>query len=464
MKKFIVLLAAAIVLASCSSKEATPTSTENVTNAETSVELKLTSEEKEKMADALMTRLAGRPLLRDTDAYSGLMYVQLLNLNDTKQEELYLLYKTAKGYEEEVLGMKDGEVASLYSGTLASAKSQRSIVMRNDHYFLASTIEYDKDDYTMRKVAYYHIGTNKKLVLDEGLFLQTVTGSQTLTNKSKDLVTKEQPTVQQYQEMVHSYKVKQKIVANDAGTLTMNIPYIEAKNMLNDVYRKLIQKNYVVTNPVDPISDEERVDLQARIAALSLFHKDRHFGNLTNKELSEFVAKDVVHGALRFFDTSFTEVTESTKSLGGYKYVGYNRTDLDNYMKKLFNQTPTYEDVKFESSKLPYDLIATKEYIYLPQLKSLPTAKIPIIQQLSLLQDDQLYVELAFVELHNNPKGFTEDTFFTPVKNWSDEMHQAIQYSQPKKGYAIVKKVDGTYVIQQLVFNKVLDFQGQLQQ
>lgn len=461
MKKLVLFFVSALVLASCASTEEESSEAAPVAEKAAEPNVHLTTEEKEKMVATLTARLAGRPLLRDTDAYSGLMYVQLINVNDTKQEELYMLYKTATGYEEEVLGLKDGEVVSLYSGALDSAKAQRSLVMRNDHYFLASTVAYEKGNDTIRKITYSHVGADQKLVMDEGLLLQTVTGADTLTNKSKNLVTKQMPTIQQYQAMVHSYKVKQQIVANDAGVISMNVPYIEAKNTLNDVYRTLTGKNYVVTNPIEPMSDEERMDLQAQIAALSLFHEDRRFGQLTDRELSEFVAKDVVHGALRFFDTQFTDVAQSTKSLEGYTYVGYNRSDLNVYMQKLFHQTPTYENVQLDGSKLPYDLIATEEYVYLPQLTHLPKAKIPIIQQLSLLQNDQLYVELAFVELHKNPKGYTEDTFFASVKNWSSDMHAAIRYSEPKRGYALVQKIDGAYAIQKLVFNDVLNFEQQ---
>lgn len=458
MKKWAWFMMAALVLSACQHEKEGPQAPRTAETPAEQQDVPLSAHEKQLLAAKIDARLAGRPLVCDDEEQSGVMYVELVNLNTTKQPELYFLTKTPTGYFEEIWGIVDGQLQQLYGELLTvTATTQRSFVTRNDHTFLASTVAYEKDGVKQLKSTYQHVGDGV-LLLDEGIHIELPLGSNEPTKASKNLVTDEPATLAQYEALVQSYNVTQTLLKNEQGIVSMDVPFNVANAIVDDSYRKLTGKTYQVKHDIATISAEEQQELMMYLAALSLFHEDRTMTKLSNQQLSEYAARDIVNGALRFFDVHFTEVAASLKTIEGYTYIGYNRTELDPLMKKLFGREVIWQNVSFKNSKLPQDLIVTEDYIYLPKLKQLPRATLPIIQHLVPLSAHEFYVELAFYEVANNPYGYTEETFLVPERVWSDEMRQAVIASKPKKGYALVTK-EQEFHVEKIVFGKTLKYE-----
>lgn len=457
MKKFAWLMIPALLLGACQQDEPQEKITPTTKTQKEEPQLHLSNKEKQLLAAKVTERMGGRPLVRDSEEQSGVMYADLLNLNDSKQEELYFLTKTPTGYFEEIWGLVDGQVTQLYSQMIRVTKmTQRSLVTHNEHVFLGATIAYEKDGLKQLKSTYQHVG-DQKLILDEGIHIELPLGSNEPTAASKNLVTDEPATLAEYEALVKSYKVTQTLLKNEQGVVSMAVPFNAANAKLDTIYKQLTGKTYQVKSNVATISTEEQQELMSKLAALSLFHESRTLTNMTDKELSQYAAHDIVNGALRFFDVHFTEIAESVKTIEGFVYIGYNRNELDPLMEEIFGRSVTWQNVSLKNSKLPHDLIVSKQYIYLPKLKNVPKATLPVIQHLVPISADEFYVELAFYKLGNNPLGYTEDTFLVPERMWSEDMRRAVQRSKPKKGYALVKK-DDTLQIEKIIFDETLSY------
>ncbi|HIX43678.1 MAG TPA: hypothetical protein H9983_10435 [Candidatus Kurthia intestinigallinarum] len=457
MKKFAWLMIPALLLGACQQEEPQKAATPTTKTQKEEPQLHLSNKEKQLLAAKVTERMGGRPLVRDSEEQSGVMYADLLNLNDSKQEELYFLTKTPTGYFEEIWGLVDGQVTQLYSQMIRVTKmTQRSLVTHNEHVFLGATIAYEKDSLKQLKSTYQHVG-DQKLILDEGIHIELPLGSNEPTAASKNLVTDEPATLAEYEALVKSYKVTQTLLKNEQGVVSMAVPFNAANAKLDTIYKQLTGKTYQVKSNVATISTEEQQELMSKLAALSLFHESRTLTNMTDKELSQYAAHDIVNGALRFFDVHFTEIAESVKTIEGFVYIGYNRNELDPLMEEIFGRSVTWQNVSLKNSKLPHDLIVSKQYIYLPKLKNVPKATLPVIQHLVPISADEFYVELAFYKLGNNPLGYTEDTFLVPERMWSEDMRRAVQRSKPKKGYALVKK-DDTLQIEKIIFDETLSY------
>lgn len=447
----------ALLLGACQQEEPQKAATPTTKTQKEEPQLHLSNKEKQLLAAKVTERMGGRPLVRDSEEQSGVMYADLLNLNDSKQEELYFLTKTPTGYFEEIWGLVDGQVTQLYSQMIRVTKmTQRSLVTHNEHVFLGATIAYEKDSLKQLKSTYQHVG-DQKLILDEGIHIELPLGSNEPTAASKNLVTDEPATLAEYEALVKSYKVTQTLLKNEQGVVSMAVPFNAANAKLDTIYKQLTGKTYQVKSNVATISTEEQQELMSKLAALSLFHESRTLTNMTDKELSQYAAHDIVNGALRFFDVHFTEIAESVKTIEGFVYIGYNRNELDPLMEEIFGRSVTWQNVSLKNSKLPHDLIVSKQYIYLPKLKNVPKATLPVIQHLVPISADEFYVELAFYKLGNNPLGYTEDTFLVPERMWSEDMRRAVQRSKPKKGYALVKK-DDTLQIEKIIFDETLSY------
>lgn len=447
----------ALLLGACQQDEPQEKITPTTKTQKEEPQLHLSNKEKQLLAAKVTERMGGRPLVRDSEEQSGVMYADLLNLNDSKQEELYFLTKTPTGYFEEIWGLVDGQVTQLYSQMIRVTKmTQRSLVTHNEHVFLGATIAYEKDGLKQLKSTYQHVG-DQKLILDEGIHIELPLGSNEPTAASKNLVTDEPATLAEYEALVKSYKVTQTLLKNEQGVVSMAVPFNAANAKLDTIYKQLTGKTYQVKSNVATISTEEQQELMSKLAALSLFHESRTLTNMTDKELSQYAAHDIVNGALRFFDVHFTEIAESVKTIEGFVYIGYNRNELDPLMEEIFGRSVTWQNVSLKNSKLPHDLIVSKQYIYLPKLKNVPKATLPVIQHLVPISADEFYVELAFYKLGNNPLGYTEDTFLVPERMWSEDMRRAVQRSKPKKGYALVKK-DDTLQIEKIIFDETLSY------
>ncbi len=457
MKKFAWLMIPALLLGACQQEEPQKAATPTTKTQKEEPQLHLSNKEKQLLAAKVTERMGGRPLVRDSEEQSGVMYADLLNLNDSKQEELYFLTKTPTGYFEEIWGLVDGQVTQLYSQMIRVTKmTQRSLVTHNEHVFLGATIAYEKDGLKQLKSTYQHVG-DQKLILDEGIHIELPLGSNEPTAASKNLVTDEPATLAEYEALVKSYKVTQTLLKNEQGVVSMAVPFNAANAKLDTIYKQLTGKTYQVKSNVATISTEEQQELMSKLAALSLFHENRTLTNMTDKALSQYAARDIVNGALRFFDVHFTEIAESVKTIEGFVYIGYNRNELDPLMEEIFGRSVTWQNVSLKNSKLPHDLIVSKQYIYLPKLKNVPKATLPVIQHLVPISADEFYVELAFYKLGNNPLGYTEDTFLVPERMWSEDMRRAVQRSKPKKGYALVKK-DDTLQIEKIIFDETLSY------
>lgn len=456
MRKWAWLMASIVLLSACQQENEAPKAPP-IAETPQQQDVKLSAKEKQLLAAKIDMRLAGRPLVRNNEEQSGVMYVELVNLNDSEQQELYFLTKTPTGYFEEVWGIVGGQVQQLYSEVLEGETTQRSLVTHNEHTFLGSTIAYEQDGMKQLTSTYQHVDGGK-LQLDAGMHIELPFGSNEPTAASKNLVTDEPATLTQYEALVKSYKVTKTILKNEQGIVSSGVPFNEANATLDESYEKLTGNTYQVKRDIATISLEEQQELMTYLAALSLFHEDRTIASLSDQQLSEYAARDIVSGALRFFDVHFTDVAESVKTLEGYTYIGYNRAELDAVMKKLFGRSVAWQDVSFKESKLPQDLIVSDDYIYLPKLKKLPPATLPIIQHLIPLSAHEFYVELDFYELANNPLGYTEDTFLVPERVWSDDMRQAVKASEPKTGYAIVKKQQSIQ-IEKIVFGKTVKYE-----
>lgn len=457
MKKFAWLMIPALLLGACQQDEPQEKATPTTKTQKEEPQLHLSNKEKQLLATKVTERMGGRPLVRDSEEQSGVMYADLLNLNDSKQEELYFLTKTPTGYFEEIWGLVDGQVTQLYSQMIRVTKmTQRSLVTHNEHVFLGATIAYEKDSLKQLKSTYQHVG-DQKLILDEGIHIELPLGSNEPTAASKNLVTDEPATLAEYEALVKSYKVTQTLLKNEQGVVSMAVPFNAANAKLDIIYKQLTGKTYQVKSNVATISTEEQRELMTKLAALSLFHENRTLTNMTDKELSQYAAHDIVNGALRFFDVHFTEIAESVKTIEGFVYIGYNRNELDPLMEEIFGRSVTWQNVSLKNSKLPHDLIVSKQYIYLPKLKNVPKATLPVIQHLVPISANEFYVELAFYKLGNNPLGYTEDTFLMPERMWSEDMRRAVQRSKPKKGYALVKK-DDTLQIEKIIFDETLSY------
>jgi len=457
MKKFAWLMIAALLLGACQQDEPQEKTTPTTKTQKEEPQLHLSNKEKQLLAAKVTERMGGRALVRDSEEQSGVMYADLLNLNDSKQEELYFLTKTPTGYFEEIWGLVDGQMKQLYGQMIQVTKTtQRSLVTHNEHVFLGATIAYEKDGLKQLKSTYQHVG-DQKLILDEGIHIELPLGSNEPTAASKNLVTDEPATLAEYEALVKSYKVTQTLLKNEQGVVSMAVPFNAANAKRDTIYKQLTGKTYQVKSNVATISTEEQRELMTKLAALSLFHENRTLANMTDKALSQYAARDIVNGALRFFDVHFTEIAESVKTIEGYVYIGYNRNELDPLMEEIFGRSVTWQNVSLKNSKLPHDLIVSKQYIYLPKLKNVPKATLPVIQHLVPISTNEFYVELAFYKLGNNPLGYTEDTFLMPERMWSEDMRRAIQRSKPKKGYALVKK-DDTLQIEKIIFDETLSY------
>ena len=457
MKKFAWLMIPALLLGACQQDEPQEKITPTTKTQKEESQLHLSNKEKQLLAAKVTERMGGRPLVRDSEEQSGVMYADLLNLNDSKQEELYFLTKTPTGYFEEIWGLVDGQMKQLYGQMIRVTKTtQRSLVTHNEHVFLGATIAYEKDGLKQLKSTYQHVG-DQKLILDEGIHIELPLGSNEPTAASKNLVTDEPATLAEYEALVKSYKVTQTLLKNEQGVVSMAVPFNAANAKLDTIYKQLTGKTYQVKSNVATISTEEQQELMSKLAALSLFHENRTLTNMTDKALSQYAARDIVNGALRFFDVHFTEIAESVKTIEGFVYIGYNRNELDPLMEEIFGRSVTWQNVSLKNSKLPHDLIVSKQYIYLPKLKNVPKATLPVIQHLVPISADEFYVELAFYKLGNNPLGYTEDTFLMPERMWSEDMRRAVQRSKPKKGYALVKK-DNTLQIEKIIFDETLSY------
>ena len=457
MKKFAWLMIPALLLGACQQDEPQEKITPTTKTQKEESQLHLSNKEKQLLAAKVTERMGGRPLVRDSEEQSGVMYADLLNLNDSKQEELYFLTKTPTGYFEEIWGLVDGQMKQLYGQMIRVTKmTQRSLVTHNEHVFLGATIAYEKDGLKQLKSTYQHVG-DQKLILDEGIHIELPLGSNEPTAASKNLVTDEPATLAEYEALVKSYKVTQTLLKNEQGVVSMAVPFNAANAKLDTIYKQLTGKTYQVKSNVATISTEEQQELMSKLAALSLFHENRTLTNMTDKALSQYAARDIVNGALRFFDVHFTEIAESVKTIEGFVYIGYNRNELDPLMEEIFGRSVTWQNVSLKNSKLPHDLIVSKQYIYLPKLKNVPKATLPVIQHLVPISADEFYVELAFYKLGNNPLGYTEDTFLVPERMWSEDMRRAVQRSKPKKGYALVKK-DNTLQIEKIIFDETLSY------
>lgn len=447
----------ALLLGACQQEEPQKVATPTTKTQKEEPQLHLSNKEKQLLAAKVTERMGGRPLVRDSEEQSGVMYADLLNLNDSKQEELYFLTKTPTGYFEEIWGLVDGQMKQLYGQMIQVTKTtQRSLVTHNEHVFLGATIAYEKDGLKQLKSTYQHVG-DQKLILDEGIHIELPLGSNEPTAASKNLVTDEPATLAEYEALVKSYKVTQTLLKNEQGVVSMAVPFNAANAKLDTIYKQLTGKTYQVKSNVATISTEEQRELMTKLAALSLFHENRTLANMTDKALSQYAARDIVNGALRFFDVHFTEIAESVKTIEGYVYIGYNRNELDPLMEEIFGRSVTWQNVSLKNSKLPHDLIVSKQYIYLPKLKNVPKATLPVIQHLVPISANEFYVELAFYKLGNNPLGYTEDTFLMPERMWSEDMRRAVQRSKPKKGYALVKK-DDTLQIEKIIFDETLSY------
>lgn len=447
----------ALLLGACQQDEPQEKITPTTKTQKEESQLHLSNKEKQLLAAKVTERMGGRPLVRDSEEQSGVMYADLLNLNDSKQEELYFLTKTPTGYFEEIWGLVDGQMKQLYGQMIRVTKmTQRSLVTHNEHVFLGATIAYEKDGLKQLKSTYQHVG-DQKLILDEGIHIELPLGSNEPTAASKNLVTDEPATLAEYEALVKSYKVTQTLLKNEQGVVSMAVPFNAANAKLDTIYKQLTGKTYQVKSNVATISTEEQQELMSKLAALSLFHENRTLTNMTDKALSQYAARDIVNGALRFFDVHFTEIAESVKTIEGFVYIGYNRNELDPLMEEIFGRSVTWQNVSLKNSKLPHDLIVSKQYIYLPKLKNVPKATLPVIQHLVPISADEFYVELAFYKLGNNPLGYTEDTFLVPERMWSEDMRRAVQRSKPKKGYALVKK-DDTLQIEKIIFDETLSY------
>lgn len=447
----------ALLLGACQQEEPQKAATPTTKTQKEEPQLHLSNKEKQLLVTKVTERMGGRPLVRDSEEQSGVMYADLLNLNDSKQEELYFLTKTPTGYFEEIWGLVDGQMKQLYGQMIQVTKTtQRSLVTHNEHVFLGATIAYEKDGLKQLKSTYQHVG-DQKLILDEGIHIELPLGSNEPTAASKNLVTDEPATLAEYEALVKSYKVTQTLLKNEQGVVSMAVPFNAANAKLDIIYKQLTGKTYQVKSNVATISTEEQRELMTKLAALSLFHENRTLTNMTDKELSQYAAHDIVNGALRFFDVHFTEIAESVKTIEGFVYIGYNRNELDPLMEEIFGRSVTWQNVSLKNSKLPHDLIVSKQYIYLPKLKNVPKATLPVIQHLVPISANEFYVELAFYKLRNNPLGYTEDTFLMPERMWSEDMRRAVQRSKPKKGYALVKK-DDTLQIEKIIFDETLSY------
>lgn len=447
----------ALLLGACQQDEPQEKATPTTKTQKEEPQLHLSNKEKQLLAAKVTERMGGRALVRDSEEQSGVMYADLLNLNDSKQEELYFLTKTPTGYFEEIWGLVDGQMKQLYGQMIRVTKTtQRSLVTHNEHVFLGATIAYEKDGLKQLKSTYQHVG-DQKLILDEGIHIELPLGSNEPTAASKNLVTDEPATLAEYEALVKSYKVTQTLLKNEQGVVSMAVPFNAANAKLDIIYKQLTGKTYQVKSNVATISTEEQRELMTKLAALSLFHENRTLANMTDKALSQYAARDIVNGALRFFDVHFTEIAESVKTIEGFVYIGYNRNELDPLMEEIFGRSVTWQNVSLKNSKLPHDLIVSKQYIYLPKLKNVPKATLPVIQHLVPISANEFYVELAFYKLGNNPLGYTEDTFLMPERMWSEDMRRAVQRSKPKKGYALVKK-DDTLQIEKIIFDETLSY------
>ena len=457
MKRFAWLVIPALLLGACQQEEPQKAATPTTKTQKEEPQLHLSNKEKQLLAAKVTERMGGRALVRDSEEQSGVMYADLLNLNDSKQEELYFLTKTPTGYFEEIWGLVDGQMKQLYGQMIRVTKTtQRSLVTHNDHVFLGATIAYEKEGLKQLKSTYQHVG-DQKLILDEGIHIELPLGSNEPTAASKNLVTDEPATLAEYEALVKSYKVTQTLLKNEQGVVSMAVPFNAANAKLDTIYKKLTGKTYQVKSNVATISTEEQRELMTKLAALSLFHENRTLANMTDKALSQYAARDIVNGTLRFFDVHFTEIAESVKTIEGYVYIGYNRNELDPLMEEIFGRSVRWQNVSLKNSKLPHDLIVSKQYIYLPKLKNVPKATLPVIQHLVPISANEFYVELAFYKLGNNPLGYTEDTFLMPERMWSEDMRRAVQRSKPKKGYALVKKTD-TLQIEKIIFDETLSY------
>lgn len=456
VKKLAIMLTAALLLGACGNeKEIKPTATKQVKTAET---LSLTADEKIAIANKIKARIAGRPLVRDTEEQSGVMYVDLINLNDTKQPELYMLSKTPTGYLEEVWGVTESGTEPLYQKNIkVTETTQRAIVMRNDHYFLGHTIAYEKEGYKHLESKFQHVGTNGKLVTDEGYKIELPIGSNTPTENSKNIVTDSVPTLSEYERAVKSYKVKQLLLKNEQGIVSMNVAYNLANAKLDDIYQQLTGHTYQVKTDIATISDEDQTELMTYLAALSLYHEDRDMSKQTDKTMSTYAARDIANGALRFFDVHFTDIAQSVKTVEGQQYIGYERAQLDPLIQKIFGRTVHWQDVKLKGSKLPADMIAADDYIYLPKTDRQLKATLPVIEQLIPMSDDTFYVEFALYQMNDDATGYAPNTFLAPMRVWSDDMLASVKIVAPRKGYAIVQKTKNVHV-QKIIFGKTLSY------
>lgn len=457
VKKVAMIIAASLFLGACSNDNeaaSKPTPTKQVKTEET---LALTADEKTAIANKIKARIAGRPLVRDTEEQSGVMYVNLLNINDTKQPELYMLSKTPTGYLEEVWGVTESGTERLYQQNIkVTATAQRSIVMRNDHYFLGHTVAYKKDGYKYLESKFQHVGTNDKLVTDEGYKIELPIGSNTPTSNSKNIVTDSVPTLAEYEQTVKSYKVKELLLKNEQGIVSMNVPYNKANATLDDIYQKLTGNTYQVNPDIATISNEDQTELMTYLAALSLYHEDRDMSKQTDETISTYAARDIANGALRFFDVHFTDIAQSIKTVEGQQYIGYERAQLDPLIEKIFGRSVNWQDVKLKGSKLPADMIAADDYIYLPKTNRQLKATLPVIEQLIPISDDTFYAEFALYQMHDNIT-YAPNTFLAPMRVWSDDMRAAVKIVAPRKGYAIVQKAKNVRV-QKVVFGKTLSY------
>lgn len=455
VKKLLWIVAATLLLSACGKEEETQT-TKPQKEQQTET-LALSETEKAALAKQINARVAGRPLVRDTEEQSGVMYVDVFNINDTKQPELYLLSKTPTGYLEEVWGVTDKGTAQLYSGEIAVTETtQRSIMMRNDHYFLGHVVAYEKEGYKYLESTFQHV-ENGKLATDEGYKIELPIGSETPTKHSKNFVTDEVPTLDEYSQTVKSYKEKQLLLKNEQGIVSMNVPYNVANAKLDDVYKQLTDNTYQVKNDVAKITDDDQLTLMTYLAALSLHHENRDMSKQTDKTISLYAAKDIANGALRFFDVHFTDIAQSIKTVEGQQYIGYERKQLDPLIEKIFGRTVNWQDVHIKGSKLPADMIAAKDYIYLSKTDRQLKATLPVIEQIIPISDDTFYVEFGLYQMKDDVQGYASNTFLAPMRVWSDDMLSAVKVIAPRKGYAIVQKSKNIHV-QKLIFGKTLSY------
>lgn len=456
MKKFLWIIAVALLLSACNKEEKKQTAKPSKQPTET---LALSETEKSAFAKQINARVAGRPLVRDTEEQSGVMYVEVFNINDTKQPELYLLSKTPTGYLEEVWGVTDKGTEKLYSGEIAVTETtQRSIMMRNDHYFLGHVVAYEKEGYKYLESTFQHVA-NGKLATDEGYKIELPIGSETPTKHSKNLVTDGVPTLAEYSKTVKSYKEKQVLLKNEQGIVSMNVPYNVANAKLDDIYKQLTGNTYQVKNDVAKMTDDDQLTLMTYLAALSLHHENRDMSNQTDKTISMYAAKDIANGSLRFFDVHFTDIAQSIKTVEGQQYIGYERKQLDPLIEKIFGRTVKWKDVHLKGSKLPADMIAAKDYIYLPKTNRQLKATLPVIDQIIPISDDTFYVSFGLYQMKDSVQGYAPNTFLAPMRVWSDDMLSAVKVIAPRKGYAIVQK-DKAMHIKKLIFGKTLSYEN----